>query len=101
MAVLNEVIHQTVRLRIVAALAALDPETQVSFQDLKELLDLTDGNLSVHLRKLEEAGYIRVTKTFAQRKPQTCIELTTAGRHAFDEHLAALKEILGGKKEFL
>jgi DNA-binding MarR family transcriptional regulator len=101
MAVLNEVIHQSVRLRIMAALAPLEPETQVSFNDLKDLLDLTDGNLSVHLRKLEEAGYIRVTKTFVQKKPQTYIELSTAGRHAFNEHLAALKEILRGNSSGL
>jgi DNA-binding MarR family transcriptional regulator len=70
MAALNEVIHQPVRLRIMSALACLNPEAQASFTSLKDLLDLTDGNLGAHLRKLEDAGYIAITKTFVQNKPR-------------------------------
>lgn len=96
MAALNEVIHQPARLRIMAVLAGLDSETQVSFVYLKDLLDLTDGNLGAHLRKLEEAGYISITKTFVNNKPQTYVEATPAGRQAFSEHVAALEAILKG-----
>lgn len=98
MASLNEVIHQPVRLRIMAALAALSTETQASFNYLKDVLELTDGNLGAHLRKLEEAGYIEITKTFVNNKPHTYIEATTAGRKAFREHVAALEEILNGNR---
>ena len=94
MATLNEVIHQPVRLRIMAVLASLGQETQASFNYLKELLDLTDGNLGAHLRKLEEAGYITIIKTFVNNKPHTYVILTEMGRRAFTEHVAALEDIL-------
>ena len=94
MAALNEVIHQPVRLRIMSALACLSLEAQASFTYLKDLLDLTDGNLGAHLRKLEESGYISITKTFVNNKPQTFVEATPAGRQAFSEHVAALEAIL-------
>lgn len=94
MAGLNEVIHQPVRLRIMAILAALMPEIQVTFSYLKDALDLTDGNLGAHLHKLEEVGYVTITKTFVQNKPQTYVAATEAGRRAFIEHSAALREIL-------
>jgi len=94
MASLNEIIHQPLRLRIMAALVALDADAQASFTYLRDLLDLTDGNLSAHLRRLEEAGYITVQKTFVARKPQTFVAATPLGRHALAEHLAALEEIL-------
>jgi DNA-binding MarR family transcriptional regulator len=96
MATLNEVIHQPVRLRIIALLAALPQELQVTFNSVKDTLDLTDGNLGAHLHKLEDAGYITITKTFVRNKPQTYIEITDAGRQAFTEHSTALKEILEG-----
>ncbi|HEX4716160.1 MAG TPA: transcriptional regulator [Ktedonobacteraceae bacterium] len=94
MAVLNEVIHQPVRLRLMAMLTALHPETQVVFSYLKDTLELTDGNLGAHLHKLEEAGYVIISKTFVRNKPQTYIQATEAGRQAFAEHTAALREIL-------
>jgi DNA-binding MarR family transcriptional regulator len=94
MAMLNDVIHQPARLRIMAVLAGLAPEIQVTFNYLKDALDLTDGNLGAHLHKLEEAGYVTITKTFVRNKPQTYAEATEAGRQAFAEHSAALKEIL-------
>ena len=96
MAALNEIIHQPARLRIMAALASLNKETLVSFNYLKDLLELTDGNLGAHLRKLEEPGYIEITKTFVNNKPQTYIEATARGKQAFREHVRALEEILRG-----
>lgn len=94
MAALNEIIHQPARLRIMAALSCLDDGTQVSFNHLKDLLELTDGNLGAHLHKLEESDYIEITKTFLNSKPHTFIEATSTGKKAFREHVAALKEIL-------
>lgn len=67
---------------------------QVVFSYLKNTLELTDGNLGAHLHKLEEAGYVMISKTFVRNKPQTYIEATEAGRQAFAEHTAALWEIL-------
>lgn len=98
MASLNEVIHQPVRLRIMAALVCFESGTQASFNYLKDLLELTDGNLGAHLRKLEESDYIEVTKTFVNNKPQTYVEATFLGRKAFREHVAALEEILNSAR---
>ena len=97
MAELNETIHQTVRLRIMAALVTLEPGDEVDFTYLRGLLDVTDGNLGAHLRKLEEAGYIAVNKTFVERKPRTFVSATTDGRRVFKEHVAALEAILKSK----
>jgi DNA-binding MarR family transcriptional regulator len=97
MAELNETIHQPVRLRIMAALVTLEPAVEVDFTYLRGLLDVTDGNLGAHLRKLEEAGYIAVNKTFVERKPRTFITATDLGRRVFQEHVAALQAILKGK----
>ena len=94
MAKLNEIIHQTVRLRIMAALVILEPTDEVDFTYLRNLLEVTDGNLGAHLRKLEEAGYINVNKTFVERKPRTYISATAEGRKVFKEHVAALESIL-------
>lgn len=97
MAALNEIIHQPVRLQIMALLSALPPAVQLTFTSLKGTLDLTDGNLGTHLHKLEEAGYVGITKTFVQNKPMTYIEATNVGRQAFEAHRAALQAILDGK----
>jgi DNA-binding MarR family transcriptional regulator len=94
MALLNELIHQPVRLRIMAALVALDPGSQLEFTYLRDLLDLTDGNLGAHLRKLEESGYVELSKTFVARKPRTYATATKRGRKAFEDHVAALESIL-------
>jgi DNA-binding MarR family transcriptional regulator len=99
MASLNEIIHQPVRLRIMAMLAALPPETQITFTSLKESLDLTDGNLGAHLHKLEEAGYLTITKAFVRNKPQTYVQATEDGRSAFLEHRSALREILENSRQ--
>ena len=97
MAELNETIHQPVRLRIMAALVTLEPTAEVDFSYLRDLLQVTDGNLGAHLRKLEEAGYIAVNKTFVERKPRTYVAATAAGRRVFEEHVAALESILKRK----
>jgi DNA-binding MarR family transcriptional regulator len=94
MAEFNETIHQPVRLRIMAALVSLEPADEAEFTYLRDLLELTDGNLGAHLRKLEEAGYIAVNKTFVERKPRTYVSATVEGRRAFEEHVAALQSIL-------
>ncbi len=97
MAELNETIHQPVRLRIMAALVTLSENDEVDFTYLRELLDVTDGNLGAHLRKLEEAGYIAINKTFVNRKPRTYVLATSEGRKVFKEHVAALESILKSK----
>ena len=97
MAELNETIHQTVRLRVMAALVTLEAGNEVDFTYLRDLLDVTDGNLGAHLRKLEEAGYIAVNKVFVERKPHTYVAATAAGRKVFAEHVAALESILKSK----
>ncbi len=95
MAKIDEIIHQSVRLQIMAALVSIEDKTKVDFSLMRKKLNVTDGNLSAHLKKLEEAGYIQVEKTFVNRKPRTYLNVTGSGKDAFKEHLAALKEILG------
>jgi DNA-binding MarR family transcriptional regulator len=93
----NEIIHQTMRLKIMAALNALAPRREaIEFTRLKALVGATDGNLGSHLDTLSNAGYIAVEKRFENRKPQTRVSLTPAGRRAFAEHVAYLREILDG-----
>lgn len=94
---LNEIIHQPVRLRIMAALVTLELANEVDFTYLRELLDVTDGNLGAHLRKLEDAGYIAVNKTFVERKPRSYVSATAEGRKVFQEHVSALQAILKQK----
>jgi DNA-binding MarR family transcriptional regulator len=97
MAELNETIHQSVRLRVMAALVSLKPGDEVDFSYLRDLLDVTDGNLGAHLRKLEDAGYIQLNKTFVERKPRTFISATSEGRRVFHEHVEALESIIKSK----
>lgn len=92
---LDPVIHAAARLRIVATLAAVAAGDRVSFPRLQELLDMTAGNLSTHLRRLEEAEYVTVTKTHQGRTPITYLELTKQGRRAFEDYTEALRTILG------
>jgi DNA-binding MarR family transcriptional regulator len=91
---LNELIHQPVRLKIMAALVSIEGDAQLEFTYLRDLLDLTDGNLGAHLRKLEEAGYVKIVKTFIARKPRTFVVITSQGQRAFGEHVAALEAIV-------
>ena len=99
MARLDNIIHQPVRLQIMSSLISLDKDEQVNFTYLRKLLKLTDGNLGAHLAKLEEAGYIKIEKTFVARKPQTFISATGKGQDAFAEHVNALKEIVKGSEK--
>jgi DNA-binding MarR family transcriptional regulator len=91
---LNPVIHQPTRLRIMAALVSLDAQERADFTFLRDLLDLTDGNLGAHLRTLEEAGYVALEKTFVARRPKTWIWATPRGREAFAAHVDALEAIV-------
>jgi len=93
---LDPVIHAPARLRVVATLAALDAGDELSFPKLQKLLDMTAGNLSTHLRKLEDAGYVRVTKTHEGRTPATYLALTQHGRRAFEDYQEALTGLLRG-----
>jgi DNA-binding MarR family transcriptional regulator len=92
---IDPIIHVPARLRIMAALTTLTPRTQIDFTTLGRSLGLTDGNLGAHLRTLEEAGYLKIEKSFVNRKPRTHVSATTRGRARFEEHAAALREICG------
>ena len=96
---IDTIIHQPARLKIMASLVALEPGEQVDFVYLRKILNLTDGNLGAHLAKLENAGYVKVEKTFIARKPRTFIKATGKGRDAFEEHITALEAIIHAKKE--
>jgi DNA-binding MarR family transcriptional regulator len=93
---LDRVIHEKGRLPIVSLLAA-SPE--LSFTEIRDTLDMTDGNLSVHLRTLQEAGYVGVTKTFQNRKPLTTCSLTPAGKRAFANYINLLEQIVQQAKK--
>ena len=88
---IDKLIHERARLGIMSSLAAAGPMT---FSELKETLKMTDGNLSVHARVLEEAEYIRIEKKFSGRKPQTTMSLTGKGSKAFKEYVAYLERIV-------
>ena len=90
---LDDVVHQRVRLGILAVLAEAD---QADFAFLKDSLGLTDGNLSRHLQVLEEAGYVKIAKTFEGRRPRTWVTSTKQGRAAFASELTALRELIAG-----
>lgn len=87
----DRVIHERLRLAIVSALAVNDA---MSFNDLKAALATSDGNLSVHARKLEDAGYVACTKGFEGRVPRTEYRLTAAGRRAFEKYLAHMEALI-------
>ena len=88
---LDRLIHERARLGIISALGGND---SLTFNDLKRLLKTTDGNLSVHARKLEEAGYIACRKSFTGRIPRTDYRLTEAGRRALDQYLRDMEEVI-------
>jgi len=92
---LNRVIHQRVRLGIMSALAV---NASLTFNDLKRLLEITDGNLSVHARKLEEAGYVKCAKSFVNRVPKTEYSLTDAGRRALDDYLDQMERLISSMR---
>ena len=88
---LDRVIHEKGRMAIMSLLAA---NTELSFTEMKQTLGMTDGNLSVHLRTLQEAGYISISKTFQDRRPLTTCSLTAAGRKAFASYIDLLEQIV-------
>ncbi|HST92523.1 MAG TPA: transcriptional regulator [Brevundimonas sp.] len=90
---IDDIIHGRIRLGIMAALSAVD---SADFNTLKTRLQTTDGNLSVHLRKLEDAGFVAVTKRFQDRKPLTEASMTPAGRKAFLAYLDAMQRLVAG-----
>jgi len=85
-------IHERLRLGIISALAVND---SLTFNELKHTVKTTDGNLSVHARKLEDAGYVNCSKTFAGRTPKTEFSLTPAGRRALERYLDHMEALLG------
>jgi DNA-binding HxlR family transcriptional regulator len=93
---LDRLIHERVRLAIVSALAVRD---SLSFNELKDLLQVSDGNLSVHARRLEEAQYIRCTKGFQGRVPRTEYALTAAGRRALQQYLDHMQALIRAVRE--
>lgn len=93
---LDRLIHERMRLGIVSALAV---NAALTFNDLKKLLKTTDGNLSVHARKLEEAGYIACSKYFEGRLPKTEYRLTAEGRHALEKYLDHMEALIHAMRE--
>lgn len=93
---LDRLIHERTRLALVSALAA---NTLLTFNDLKSLLAISDGNLSAHARKLEDAGYIDCTKGFDGRVPRTEYRLTTSGRAALQKYIAHMEALIGAMKK--
>jgi DNA-binding HxlR family transcriptional regulator len=93
---LGRLIHERMRLGIVSALAVND---SLSFNDLKRLMKTTDGNLSVHARKLEDAAYVHCTKSFEGRVPRTEYRLTTAGRRALERYLDHMEALIRATRE--
>jgi len=100
MADIDEVIHQPIRLRIMAALVALDGDAEADFTFLRDQLKLTDGNLGAHLERLEAAGYIAARKAFVNRKPKTFVRLSRKGRRAFEDYVQTLRTIVGPPREW-
>jgi len=93
---LDRLIHERLRLGILSALSVND---SLTFNELKKLLDTTDGNLSVHARKLEEAGYIACTKSFEGRMPRTDYRLTAAGKRALERYLDHMEALIRAMRE--
>ena len=93
---LDRLIHERMRLAIVSALAV---NKSLSFNELKHLLETTDGNLSVHARRLEEAGYVVCTKTFEGRVPRTDYRLSDAGRRALERYLSHMEGLIRATRE--
>lgn len=94
---LSRIIHERTRLHILARLAG-NPRRPISFNELKEALGLTSGNLSIHLKSLEEAGVIKISKRFSNNKSLTEAEITEEGIKALDEYLAEMESIIQSLK---
>jgi DNA-binding MarR family transcriptional regulator len=88
---LDRIIHERGRLAIMSMLAA---SAELSFTELRDTLEMTDGNLTTHVRTLQEAGYVSIAKSYRNRRPLTTVSLTTAGRQAFAQYVALLERIV-------
>ena len=88
---IDEVLHSRIRTAIMAVLISVE---EAEFKFIKEKTNATDGNLSVHLKKLEDAGYIKVNKTFVDRKPQSIYKITNKGHKAFEDYIFKLESII-------
>lgn len=95
--VLNETIHQATRLRIMTLLVGQPETDRLAYGFVQRTLGLTGGNLTIHLRKLEDADYLVLTKEFVGAKPRTWVKATPAGRRAFAEYLSDLEKALNGQ----
>src|SRR5580704_17791519 len=93
---LDRLIHERLRLGILSALSVSD---SLTFNELKKLLDTTDGNLSVHARKLEEAGYVACSKSFEGRMPKTEYKLSASGRRALERYLDHMEALIQAMRE--
>ena len=96
MAELDELIHQPLRLKIMAALHAERDAEPMEFSRLKAITQATDGNLGSHLTTLEKAAYVAIAKDFVGKKPRTRVSMTLAGRKAFRRHVDYLREVVEG-----
>lgn len=92
---LNKIFDSRIRLGIMSALMV---NAEISFNELKDILQITDGNLASHLKTLEESGYVKFQKGFVGRKTNTTYSVTKAGEKAFNTHLAALEKMIGNMK---
>jgi len=92
----DEIIHQQLRLKIMATLNALPSRDAIEFPRLKATIEATDGNLGAHLSTLEQAGYVSLEKDFEGKKPRTRVSITRAGRRAFAQHVEYLRAIIDG-----
>lgn len=90
----DAIVHQPVRLKIMAALRALPADEQLEFVRLKALVGATEGNLGAHITTLEQADYLAVEKDFVGKRPRTRVRLTKSGRRAFEEYVGYLREIM-------
>ena len=97
--VLNETIHQSTRLRIMTMLVSQPESDRLAYGFIQKTLDLTGGNLTTHLRKLEDADYLVITKEFQDSKPRTWIQATPTGRRAFAEYLSNLEKALNWRPD--
>lgn len=93
---LHKAFENRVRLGIMSSLATND---KLDFTSLKEFLDVTDGNLATHIKKLEKEGFIGVEKSFIDRKPNTKYYMTAEGKKAFDNHIRVLEKIIDSQKQ--
>lgn len=93
---LDDVIHSRIRTAVMAVLAGVE---EADFTYLKDSVGATDGNLGAHMRRLEDAGYVRARKSFVDRKPRTCYRLTAVGRKAFAAYVSRLEQMLSRQDE--